>query len=132
MRTFGVSHVAVLAVLAVMDGLWLGLAGHEFYKARLAQFLLDEPAWAVAVVFHLIHAGGIAVFAVPPALAASSWVAPLLYGAAFGICVCAAYDLTNLATLRGRPRAVSVVDLAWDAAATAAATRAAYLAARPA
>jgi uncharacterized membrane protein len=40
------------------------------------------------------------------------------------------YDLTNLATLRGWPLTVSIVDLAWGAAVTSAATVAAFLATR--
>ena len=42
----------------------------------------------------------------------------------------AAYDLTNLATLRGWPPTVSLVDLAWGAAVTSAATVAAFLVTR--
>lgn len=53
-----------------------------------------------------------------------------LYGALFGFFAYSAYDLTNLATLRGWPFAVSLVDLPWGKVATAAASTAGYLAAR--
>ena len=96
-------------------------------KARLGQMLLDKPIWRVAILFYLIHAVGIAVFAVPLALNAGTWTSALLYGGLFGFCVYAAYDLTNLATLRGWPMAVSAVDLAWGAVVTAAATLVAFL-----
>ena len=119
-----------LGTLAVLDALWLGVASREFYKARLGQLLLDRPLWSVAILFYLIHAAGIAVFAVPPATAAGSWLAALLYGALFGFCVYAAYDLTNLATLRGWSMVLSLVDLAWGAVVTAAATLAAFLVVR--
>ena len=70
------------------------------------------------------------MFAVPPAMAAGTWIAAVCYGALFGFCVYAAYDITNLATLRGWSMALSLVDLAWGAAATAAATLAAFLVVR--
>jgi uncharacterized membrane protein len=54
----------------------------------------------------------------------------VLFGALFGFCVYAAYDLTNLATLRGWPLTVSLVDLAWGAVVTAAAAAASFLAMR--
>jgi uncharacterized membrane protein len=59
-----------------------------------------------------------------------SWVSAALFGALFGFCVYSAYDLTNLATLRGWPLTASIVDLAWGAAVTSAATVAAFLATR--
>ena len=63
---------------------------------------------------------------------AASWLLAALYGALFGFVVYAAYDLTNLATLRGWPMAVSLVDLAWGAAVSAAACIAAFFAIRAA
>ena len=130
MKSIFVSYLAALAALAILDALWLGLVSREFYKARLGQLLLDQPLWSVAILFYLIHAAGITVFAVPPAVSAGTWIAAVLYGALFGLCVYAAYDITNLATLRGWPMAVSLVDLVWGAAATAASTLAAFLAVR--
>ena len=66
-----------------------------------------------------------------------SWVYGLLmrcraalYGALFGLCAYATYDLSNLATLRGWPVSVTVVDMAWGAVVTAAATMAAAYAGR--
>jgi hypothetical protein len=76
------------------------VVSREFYKARLGQFLLEQPNWCAAILFYLIHALGIVVFAAP---LAASWGWAALWGALFGFCVYAAYDLTNLATLRGWP-----------------------------
>jgi uncharacterized membrane protein len=111
--------------------LWLGVVSREFYKARLGHLLLDKPIWSVAILFYLVHAAGIAIFPVQLALGAGTWSNALLYGGLFGLCVYAAYDLTNLATLRGWPMAVSVVDLAWGTAVTAAVTLATFLVVRP-
>jgi uncharacterized membrane protein len=127
MKAFFISYLAALVALAVLDGLWLGLVARDFYKARLGQLLLDQPNWPVAALFYLIHAAGIVVF--PMALAGTG-LAAVLYGALFGLAVYAAYDITNLATLRGWSVALSLVDLAWGAAATGAACLAAFLAVR--
>lgn len=127
MKSFSFAYLAALVTLALLDALWLGVVAREFYKAHLGQLLLEQPLWWAAILFYLIHAGGVAVFAVPPAMAAGTWKAAVLYGALFGLCVYAAYDFTNLATLRGWPMVVSLVDLAWGAAVTAAATLVAFL-----
>jgi uncharacterized membrane protein len=129
MKTYFIGYVAALVTLAILDALWLGVASREFYKARLGQLLLEQPNWYAAILFYLIHALGIVVFAVP---LAESWASAMFYGALFGLCVYAAYDLTNLATLRGWPLTVSLVDLAWGAVVTAAAVVAAFLAMRTA
>ena len=124
MKTYFVGYVAALVTLAILDALWLGVASREFYKARLGQLLLEQPNWYAAILFYLIHALGIVVFAVP---LAESWASAMFYGALFGLCVYAAYDLTNLATLRGWPLTVSLVDLAWGTVVTAAAAATAFV-----
>ena len=124
-----IGYLAALGALAVLDGLWLGVISREFYKARLGQLMLDQPNWVPAILFYLIHPVGIVVFAAP---LASSLLSATLYGALFGFVVYAAYDLTNLATLRGWPLSVTVVDLAWGAAVTAVACVAAFFAMRAA
>lgn len=131
MKTLLLSYVVAIVVMAILDALWLGVISREFYKARLGHLLLDKPIWSVAALFYLVHAAGIAIFPVQLALGAGTWASALLYGSLFGFCVYAAYDLTNLATLRGWPMAVSVVDLAWGTAVTAAVTLVTFLVVRP-
>lgn len=123
-KAWFIAYGAALASLVVLDGLWLGVIARNFYKAQLGDLLLDKPNFAIAGAFYFAHAAGIAVFAVPQAAA---WTSALLYGALFGFFVYAAYDLTNLATLRGWSTSVAVVDLAWGTAATAVATAVAFL-----
>ncbi len=129
MRSLAIGYVTALATILLLDALWLGVVARAFYKARLGQLLLDQPIWTAAILFYLLHAAGIAVFAVP---LAQSWLGALVHGALFGVCVYAAYDLTNLATLRGWSLSVTVVDLAWGGVVTAAACLAAFLAVRAA
>jgi len=112
------------ASLLVLDLLWLGIIARNFYKARIGHLMLDAPNLGVGALFYLAHAVGIVVFALPHA---SNWTTALLFGALFGFCVFAAYDFTNLATLRGWPVSVTVVDLAWGTVATAVATAVTFL-----
>ncbi|MGZ3338346.1 MAG: DUF2177 family protein [Reyranella sp.] len=127
MKVYFVGYITALVALAILDALWLGAMSRDFYKARLGPLLLEQPNWYAAILFYLVHALGIVTFAVP---LAGSWVSAALFGALFGFCVYGAYDLTNLATLRGWPLTVSLVDLAWGATVTTAATMAAFLVTR--
>ena len=123
MKAWIATYVTGLASLLVLDGLWLGVIARAFYKARIGDLLLDRPNFAIAALFYFVHAAGIVVFAIPQA---TSWTTALLYGALFGFFVYAAYDLTNLATLRGWSTSVAVIDLAWGTAATAITTAVAW------
>ncbi|WP_421996463.1 DUF2177 family protein [Reyranella sp.] len=127
MRTFGLSFLSALLVLAVLDGIWLGFIGRDFYKARLGPLMREDPVWLAAVLFYLLHAAGIATFAVPAALGAGTWLAAACYGALYGLFVYAAYDLTNQAVLRGWSTTLTVVDMGWGALVTATATLVAFL-----
>ena len=73
---------------------------------------------------------GIVVFAVSPEFASGQWVAAGLRGAFLGLFGYAVYDLTNQATLRNWPAAVTVADLTWGTLVTAVAAIAGLLAAR--
>jgi uncharacterized membrane protein len=113
MRAFGVA----LLVLAILDGLWLGVLMKDFYRrslgslARLAEGGLD-PIWPIAVLVYPAIAAGLAIFVVPRA---GSPVAALGYGALYGALTFAVYDLTNHATLRDWKTAMTLVDIAWGA-----------------
>ena len=133
------AYLAALLALAILDGLWLGVIAREFYKGRIGPLLLDPPNWTAAALFYLVHAAGIVVF--PVAMAAGvgsgsggwwggSGTTALLYGALFGLFVYSAYDFTNLATLRGWPASLTVIDLAWGIAVSAIACASAFLAVR--
>lgn len=127
MRSYLIAYLAALATLAVLDAAWLGLVARDLYKERLGHLLLDQPKWGVAVLFYLVHIAGIVIF---PLGLAGSWLSALLYGALFGVVVYSAYDITNLATLRGWPASITVVDLLWGTLVSALACLAAFLAMR--
>jgi len=123
-------YVASLVVFVGVDFLWLGRMGDAFYRPAMDGMALDGFRLAPAVVFYLLYALGIVFFAVSPALSAQSWTAALLYGLAFGLVGYGVYDLTNQATLKSWPVALTLVDMAWGSFLTGLASLAGYAAGR--
>ena len=130
MRTYAVAYVATLVVLAAVDFVWLATMGEAVYRPRLGALLLERPVLWAAVLFYLVYALGVVVFAVAPALRADAWLRAAGMGALFGMFAYATYDLTNLATLRSWSGLVTVLDIGWGAVLTSLGATAGYFAAR--
>ncbi len=103
----------MLLVVVVLDLFWLGFAMKDFYRAQLGHLMAGNIVWGAAIIFYFIYAAGILYFAVMPALATGSLVRALVLGTALGLFAYATYDLTNQATLRDWPVAVTIVDILW-------------------
>ena len=106
----------------VLDGIWLGLLMKNFYRDQLAPIarLGDggmAPNWPAAFVVYALLGTGIALFVVPRATTIPLAAA---YGALFGLVVYGVYDFTNYSTLRQWPLVLTLADVAWGAAASAA------------
>lgn len=111
--TRAVSYGLCLVVFLLLDGVWLGAVAGAFYKAQLGARLLEAPLLPAALAFYLIYILGLCLFVIWPNLAKPSLAKTGALGAAFGLAAYGTYDLTNLATLRDWPPALSFVDLAW-------------------
>ena len=122
-QTYGVSLVAFLA----LDALWLGIVARGFYRDQLGTLLTPDVRWGAALLFYLLFVAGILVFAVLPAVERSSIGRALLLGGFFGVVTYAAYDLTNLATLRDFPATVAAVDMVWGGVLTATVSAVGFL-----
>ena len=83
-----------------------------------------------ATLFCLVFVAGVVIFAVAPALASQNAWRALLLGALFGLFTYGTYDMTNLATLKGWPIKVVIVDIVWGSVLTGAAALAGYGAVR--
>jgi uncharacterized membrane protein len=79
-----------------------------------------------AVAFYLLFAAGLMAFVVLPR-APGAWQMAAAWGALFGFMTYMTYDLTNLATLRDWPLALSFIDTAWGCLATGVAATAGKL-----
>jgi len=73
----------------------------------------------VAVVFYLLYTAGLTFFVLVPLAGTPQVARALIVGALFGLIAYATYDLSNLATLRGWPVSIALVDIAWGALLTA-------------
>ena len=124
------AYFAALLVFLVLDALWLGAIAKSWYAEQLGGLLRSDVNWFAAGGFYLVYVGGVIYFAVAPALAAGGWGRAAFAGALLGLIAYGTYDMTNLATVKGWPAAMSFVDIAWGAALTAAAASAGYFVAR--
>lgn len=129
MRRNAAAALACLIVCCTCDFVWLGLVARDFYASRLGALVRTDPGWVPAVLFYLLYACGLVVFCVQPSLATGSGRASLGRGAFFGLVAYGTYDLTNLATLKGWPLAVSLADMAWGVFVGGLAALAGYAAA---
>lgn len=121
------AYFGTLLAMALCDLAWLGTVGAGVYRPRIGALLLERPVLWVAILFYLVYAAGVVIFAVAPALKADSWGRALAMGALFGGFAYATYDLTNLATLRGWSGLVTGLDILWGIALTGTAATAGYL-----
>ncbi len=120
-------YFIALPVFLAIDMLWLGLIAKNFYAKQLGALMRTDINWIAAAIFYLLFVGGMAAFVISPALARGSLSYAIGYGALFGLIAYATYDLTNLATLKGWPLAVTLVDLAWGAVLSAAVSAITYI-----
>lgn len=129
-RSWLAAYAATLVAMLAIDLLWLGVVARPLYAQGIGHLMAERPNVPVAALFYAVYALGLVVFVVAPQAAGPGWAATLLRGALFGFVAYATYDLTNLATLKGWPVWLSLVDMAWGSAVSAvcaAAGRAAWL-----
>ena len=130
MTAYAIAYAATAVVFLGLDAVWLTLAAERLYRPLLGDLLVERFALVPAVAFYVVYILGIVVFAVAPALTSGRWTTAAAYGALLEFVSYATYDLTNQATLRGWPIAVTVADLGWGTVVTAVAATAGYLVAR--
>lgn len=108
----GLTYLAMLVSFFALDILWLGFVARDFYQHQLGHWLSANVNWTAATAFYLIFLVGMLVFVVMPT-ANASWLRVIVMAFLFGIVTYAAYDLTNLATMKDWPVIVAVVDMLW-------------------
>ena len=110
-KTYGIAYLTTAVVFLCIDAVWLTVMAGRLYKPLLGPMLLDTFDVRAAALFYIIFIGGTVYFAVQPALQSGSWTTAAVHGAVFGFCAYATYDLTNQATLKNWPVAVTVADI---------------------
>jgi uncharacterized membrane protein len=118
------AYAATLAALLALDAVWLGLIAPGWYQQGLGPLLAPQPDLAAAALFYFVYPLGLVIFAVAPQAGTQGLAGAARAGAMFGFFAYATYDLSNLATLRGWPWGLSLLDVAWGSALSAAAASA--------
>jgi len=129
MKTVAIAYLAAGVAFLIIDAIWLTIMADSLYRPLLGDRLAQQYHLVPAVIFYLIYVGGIVFFAVMPALAGGGLARALLNGGALGLVAYATYDLTNHATLRDWPLAVTLADIPWGMFVTAVGASAGFLAA---
>jgi uncharacterized membrane protein len=115
-KSLVIAAAGMWAMLGLLDFLWLSTMTKLFYRPRLAPLLAEQLVWPPALLFYLLYGVGLLAFVLRPALNdGSGLLAVFLWGGLFGLVAYGTYDLTNHATLRDWPLAVTVIDMAWGA-----------------
>ena len=127
---FLTSYLIAAVLFLVIDAIWLGLIARRFYAGQLGALMRARVDFAAAGAFYLLYPAGLTMLAILPALAAEAgWQAAAL-GAMVGLTAYGTYNLTNMATLRGWPAAMSYVDMVWGTALSAVVAHLAVIAAK--
>lgn len=106
-------------VMLLVDLLWIGWLARPLYVQGIGHLMAARPNLGVALVFYLVYAAGLLVFALWPQAATPGLARTAGMAALFGFFAYATYDLTNLATLKDWPWFLSLVDMAWGSALSA-------------
>jgi uncharacterized membrane protein len=109
---FVILYAISLPAFFVIDLLWIGVFANSFYQQQIGH-LRGDINWYAAVAFYVIFLVGLTYFAIYPAAQAGSLGTALWLGGLFGFFIYAGYDLTNMATLRDWPLAMTLVDMVW-------------------
>jgi uncharacterized membrane protein len=120
------AYAATLACFLSIDAIWLTQMTGWLYRPLIGPLLADSVVLAPAVLFYLLYAAGIVALAIRPS---SHWQGALVRGAILGLTAYGTYDLTNHATLKGWPLAITLADMAWGTALTAIGAVVGYMAA---
>lgn len=124
-----IAYFAAALTFFALDMAWFAGLAKNFYFSRLGELVRDRPDFLVAGVFYAGYVAGIVYFAIAPALAGGGMARALVNGALVGLLAYGTYDMTNLATLRGYPAEVAIVDILWGVFLTMTAAGAGYAAA---
>jgi uncharacterized membrane protein len=107
------AYASTGVVFFIIDLVWLVIMNPRFYKPQLAAFMAEKVNWLPAAIFYLLIPLGLLVLAIFPAVDKDSWLKALVFGGLLGLVAYGTYDLTNLASLKNWPLAVTLVDIAW-------------------
>jgi uncharacterized membrane protein len=113
MNKYLAAYLAAVLVMVALDMFWLGVVAKSMYQQAIGHLMADQPKVIAAIIFYVLYAVGLLLFAVAPNADDPSWSKTMVMGALFGFFAYATYDLSNLATLKNWPAYLTLVDMAW-------------------
>ena len=119
---FVIAYVIAAIAFGILDSIWLRWAGPNLYRPVIGEIMADEFRIAPAAAFYFIYLAGMVYFAIRPGLESGSVVTAMLNGAVLGALCYATFDLTSQAVMKVWSTQISLMDIAWGAVATAAAS----------
>lgn len=111
--TFLKLYLVSFTVFFIIDLFWLGVIAKDLYKDQIGFLMSSEVKWGPALLFYSLFMAGLVFFVILPTFDKGNWVCALIYGGFFGLVCYGTYDLTNLATLKGWPMKIVIIDLVW-------------------
>lgn len=130
MTHFLLAYAGTAIAFVLIDFIWLAVIARSFYRGGIGHLLRTDVNLVAALAFYLIYILGVVIFAVIPALQSGTWVTAFAYGGLLGFFCYATYDLTNLATIKGWPVSIALVDLSWGTILTGVSALMGYVFAR--
>lgn len=106
-------YVIALVMFLIFDAFWLLVISKNLYKKEIGHLMADKTNLVSALIFYLVFLVGLVYFVINPAVESDSISKLLISGSLFGFITYATYDLTNLATLKGWPLKITIIDLIW-------------------
>jgi len=118
-KQYIIAYAATLITFLAVDAVWLGLVAKRFYAEQMGSLMRPDILFMPAAVFYLIFALGVVVLAIRPGQPELSLLSVAALGALTGFMAYGTYNFTNIATIKGWPISMSVVDLTWGTILTA-------------
>ena len=126
MLKYLITYLGTGVAFAVLDAIYLTVAGQKVYRPLLDYALADAPKLPTAIVFYLVYILGVLMLAILPNKDAGL-AKTAMTGAMLGAMAYATYDLTNQATLKVWATRITLIDICWGTFLTTLGASAGYL-----
>lgn len=107
-----------LVTYALLDVVWVRYTASLLYRSYVGH-LMGHVRPLSLFFLYTVHLVGLTFFATNPAVTAGTVWYALVLGGLYGFFTYSTYSFQNLATLRGWPVGVVIVDIAWGVIASA-------------
>jgi uncharacterized membrane protein len=118
MTKYLATYLTMILTMAILDFLWIGFIAKQLYQSGIGHLMAETPNLLAASAFYVVFCIGLLWFAILPHIGNPGVMGALLSASIFGFCAYATYDLSNLATLKGWPTSIALIDMAWGTLAS--------------